>query len=67
MKRAESEAAATEWAIAEMRRLGLPIKRKVMGKYVAYIKNTLRRGLRRGGRLTSYGLTPLMVKIKKTI
>lgn len=46
--RAVAEHNATEWAKVEMRKLGLPLKRKVIAQYDAYIKNKVERGLRRG-------------------
>ena len=48
LKRCESESLATEWAVRELRQLGLPVKRKVVDKYKQYIKMTYERGLRRG-------------------
>lgn len=49
--RALAEHNATEWAYAEMRKLGLPIKRKHKAKYDAYISEKVARGLRRGLRV----------------
>jgi hypothetical protein len=46
--RALAEHNATEWAYTEMRKLGLPIKRKHKAKYDWYIGNKIARGLRRG-------------------
>lgn len=46
--RALAEHNATEWAKTEMRRLGLPLKRKEMAKYNRYISSKVARGLRRG-------------------
>lgn len=46
--RAEAEHNATEWAYAEMRKLGLPIKRKYKAKYDNYIADKIGRALRRG-------------------
>ena len=46
--RAEAEHNATQWAYQEMRKLGLPIKRKYKAKYSAYIRNKIDRALRRG-------------------
>lgn len=46
--RALAEHNATEWAYQELRRRGLPIKRKVKAEYSAYITNKIERGLRRG-------------------
>ena len=48
MKRAESETEATRWAIAYIKRLNLPVKRKVVNQYKDYIKMTYERGKRRG-------------------
>ena len=48
MKRCETESIATLWAIEQMRKLGLPIRRKVMKQYKAYIKMSYDRGIRRG-------------------
>jgi hypothetical protein len=59
--RALAEHNATEWAKNEMRKLGLPLRRKEMAKYNRYIGNKVARGLRRGLRhvpsvLRKYGV-----------
>ena len=46
--RALAEHNATEWAKTEIKKLGLPLKRKVVAGYNAYIKDKVERGLRRG-------------------
>lgn len=46
--RALAEHNATEWAYAECKKLGIPIKRKVRKEYSDYIRNKIARGLRRG-------------------
>ena len=46
--RALAEHNATEWAKQELRKLGLPVRRKVVALYDAYIQNKVERGLRRG-------------------
>ena len=48
MKRFEQEQSATQWCIDELRRNNLPIKRKLVAKYRAYIEMTYARGKRRG-------------------
>ena len=48
MKRCEQESEATKWAINEFRKIGLPIKRKVINAYKDYIRMTYNRGVRRG-------------------
>lgn len=48
MKRAEQESEATLWAIQQIRKIGLPVKRKVVDSYKVYIKMTYERGVRRG-------------------
>lgn len=59
--RALSEHNATEWAKQELRKLGVPVRRKEMAKYNDYIGNKVARGLRRGLRyvppvLLKYGV-----------
>jgi len=46
--RALAEHNATEWAKAELRKLGIPVRRKIVARYDAYIGNKVARGLRRG-------------------
>ena len=48
MKRCESESEATRWAITELRKMKIPVKRKFVQKYKAYITMTYERGVRRG-------------------
>lgn len=46
--RAQVEHYATTWAIAEMRKLGIPVSRKQMVEYREYIETALARAKRRG-------------------
>lgn len=46
--RALAEHNATEWAYEELRKRGIPIKRRVKREYDAYISNKIARGVRRG-------------------
>ena len=39
---------ATQWAVEKCRALKVPIRRKVIASYRAYVKNKIERGLRRG-------------------
>ena len=46
--RSLAEHNATDWAKKKLRELGIPVRRKVVAKYDAYIGNKVARGLRRG-------------------
>lgn len=48
MTRAESESAATRWGMEQMRRSGLPVKRKQLNDYKAYVARCHDRAKRRG-------------------
>lgn len=50
MRRAESEYAATVWAIDRMHEYGLKVPEKVLTRYQEYINREKDRGIRRGGK-----------------
>lgn len=53
MRRAEQEYFATVWAIAECKKYGIEIPKKIIDDYQWYIDDEIDRGVRRGG--TGYG------------
>lgn len=54
--RAEAEYNATQWAIAEMRAMGVSVPKKTLAAYDAYIQEKYDRGVRRGLKTAPAGL-----------